>query len=86
MLLAVLVVMIMPSLAERDARMNNVPGERKFLQQMREKRLELFIRHVISPPGTILTIKLRSEKNAEQWCLELFVYHIDFSSWDDFNK
>jgi hypothetical protein len=43
MLLAILAAMIMPSLAGRDEQMNNVPGERKFLQQMRQKRrVELF--------------------------------------------
>jgi hypothetical protein len=43
MLLAILAAMITTSLAARDERMNNVPGERKFLQHMREKRrVELF--------------------------------------------
>jgi hypothetical protein len=38
MLLAVFVVMTMPLVAARDARMNNVPGERKFLHDLPQKR------------------------------------------------
>jgi hypothetical protein len=38
MLLAVLATMIIPSLAERHERMNNIPEERKFLHHMRLKR------------------------------------------------
>jgi hypothetical protein len=41
MLLAVLAAIIMPSLAARDEHMNNIAGERKFLQHMREKRRAL---------------------------------------------
>jgi hypothetical protein len=63
MLLAILAAMIMPSLAERDERMNNVPGERKFLQQMRQKRrVELFFCYVIAYHATIPTNTNRSDE------------------------
>ncbi len=63
MLLAVLAAMIAPSLAARDERMNNLPGERKFLQHMREKRrVELFFCCVIAYHAKIPTITIHSDK------------------------
>jgi hypothetical protein len=51
MLLAVLAAIITPSLAARDERMNNLPGERKFLQHMREKRRADEFNPQPDPPG-----------------------------------
>ncbi len=64
MLLAVLAAIIMPSLAARDEHMNNIPGERKFLQHMREKRrAELFFFcYVISYHVTIPTNIIHSDE------------------------
>ncbi len=63
MLLAVLAAIITPSLAARDERMNNVPGERKFLQHMREKRrVELFFCYVIVYHATIPTNTIHSDE------------------------
>ncbi len=63
MLLAVLAAIIMPSLAARDERMNNVQGERKFLQQMRQKRrVELFFCYVIFYHATVPTNRIHSDE------------------------
>jgi len=40
--LAVLAIILMPSLAERGERMNAAPGKRRFLNHMLQKRVEPF--------------------------------------------